>query len=444
LLSKHERGLIAKSSRHAIEAAAGSLGRYVDSGDWLAAGNRYRRDPYKAVNADSPNLDAREMSQYVAASVPLHCADGWGYLGRAIQSHVRGDPDTARHLAYYAELRAGLAILASEGIGIFNTRQVVVDTSSTVIEFPKRRRPLGTHVAVWLILEEWATLQRSVALLEELIEVADASLHDWLREALQGAAWTAVGHELFERWGLDLKRLAKDKAARNEASYQPTGLVFRSQLSPRDAAEFLCSLWSALEPTRSAPFEYLDRHLLRLALEEAADASRGTPDARATLHERSVTRAVDELLAGQPRKDEMRRFLLREGDYGDDTALLGYAAGASPSSDEKHHLEVISRATLLLRIASGASRRMLYQAGLTANRLEWWWTSFGTERGLWPISPSLEDRLDEWLELSQAINDLEHFAATPPASYFAVLDECAQAISRLAGSELVPVWSLAA
>jgi hypothetical protein len=69
----------------------------------------------------------RHLAQYIAASSILHCADGWSYLGRAINCLLKGDPHRVVHLAYYAELRAALSLLASEAIGVFSRNNFVID-----------------------------------------------------------------------------------------------------------------------------------------------------------------------------------------------------------------------------------------------------------------------------------------------------------------------------
>lgn len=61
----------------------------------------------------------------MAASVIVHCFDGWSYLGRALEAEMAGDPQTAVHLGYYAELRAAMSVLASDEIGVFRNKHAV-------------------------------------------------------------------------------------------------------------------------------------------------------------------------------------------------------------------------------------------------------------------------------------------------------------------------------
>lgn len=100
-----------------VEKAFSNLISNLRVGRWLGAGNRYAANVINQLKTDltSGSVDDSDLGQYLAASVPLHCADGWAYLGRALDCHFRGDSDGARHLGYYAELRAALAFLAAQG-----------------------------------------------------------------------------------------------------------------------------------------------------------------------------------------------------------------------------------------------------------------------------------------------------------------------------------------
>lgn len=61
--------------------------------------------PSAALATEPPPYTASEVGEYVAASLPGHCIDGWAYLGRSLSACLHGDAGTARHLAYYAEPR---------------------------------------------------------------------------------------------------------------------------------------------------------------------------------------------------------------------------------------------------------------------------------------------------------------------------------------------------
>jgi len=76
-----------------------------------------------------------QLSEYIAASCLLHCSDGWSYLGRAISALLRGDPHRARHLAYYAELRAATALLAKVGVSSIDSNLATAIRTSVILGF---------------------------------------------------------------------------------------------------------------------------------------------------------------------------------------------------------------------------------------------------------------------------------------------------------------------
>lgn len=111
MISKAIKATLRKASRKSVEDTYGHLKTHIKSKKWIGTTNRYRLKCTVALFKDTQpgkGINSRNLAQYIAASAPLHCADGWSVLGRAIDSHSRGDFDASRHLAYYAELRAAL------------------------------------------------------------------------------------------------------------------------------------------------------------------------------------------------------------------------------------------------------------------------------------------------------------------------------------------------
>src|SRR5690606_15596582 len=91
---------------------------------WLGLRNRYRKDTVGKIDSDlprhpqPPSLKDRQVAEYISVSTLTHCTDGWNYLSRSIESILSGDEMSSIHLAYYAELRAVLSLMATQGIGI--------------------------------------------------------------------------------------------------------------------------------------------------------------------------------------------------------------------------------------------------------------------------------------------------------------------------------------
>src|SRR5437588_8155635 len=209
--------LVAASGDGVVDAAVRMRTSDLGSNRWLNKNNRYRDTAVKSLQKDTGArgkfLVENDMAAYVAASAPLHAADGWAYLGRAITSHASGDSDSARHLAYYGELRAAMSILACQGLGIFNDRHVVVRGDGSVGWLRSKR----THEMVWLALELWASLPETAAALAEVFRPANTSIQDWVAAMPGRGSWSAISEGWLRAWGLDLSLFESDRSARNES-----------------------------------------------------------------------------------------------------------------------------------------------------------------------------------------------------------------------------------
>src|SRR5207249_10608520 len=142
-------------------------------------------------------------------------------VGRAMDAIARGDASACRHLAYYAERRAVVALLATEGIGVFFDQHFGLDGQGQC----KSRTNIRTHQIAWSALEYWAGSPRSGELLASVVRPAGTPLGTWLDSFPRKASVTAIGKEWLLAWGLDLQRFGEDRVARNEASYRPTRLL---------------------------------------------------------------------------------------------------------------------------------------------------------------------------------------------------------------------------
>ena len=104
-LNTHEKSVLATADRQLIVAA---LGRVIGTNGsaWLNLGHRTERgiDREHRPGGASP-LTPQELAEYMALAAPNHCVDGWSYLSRGLNAYLLGDPHSAWHFAYYAELR---------------------------------------------------------------------------------------------------------------------------------------------------------------------------------------------------------------------------------------------------------------------------------------------------------------------------------------------------
>lgn len=114
--------------RSQMELTTAGLKRFLKRSTWIGKTNHYAHNVVAQLQAALPITaeHKRNLAQYIAASVALHSNDGWSYLGRSVACLLAGDTHRALHLAYYAELRAAMSLLASAGIGIFNNQHFIV------------------------------------------------------------------------------------------------------------------------------------------------------------------------------------------------------------------------------------------------------------------------------------------------------------------------------
>lgn len=438
-LDSNQKDVLKKSDREMVRVALRRLPMYMKQKRWLGTKNAYRGGQPGA------QLNHKHLGEFIAASAPLHCADGWALLGRALDCHARGDADGARHLGYYAELRGAMSLLAAEGIGVFDSKHAVLESSGTCLKLPGRRVP-RTHLITWLALKHWAGLKRSADLLADVIEPGGVPLSEWL-DAFQGVAgaWHPIGDRWLRTWGLDLQRMAKDQKARNVASYRPSHVDPGPCLPVLDCSGFVRDLWEICEPSSVSRFELLDRHLLRLGLEAAFKGITGKKASDdCSSYEGRVRAMLGAVAPEGPLVEELERFLTRDSQP-EDPSLTSEASGVLAANHPRHHVQVMSRAALLLRFATGACAAMLRHADLARNDLEFWWKALGEERRLWDPGGEPEELVDLWADVESALRGVREWevaANEGGASQAEWRRECSQEISVLGECERIALWGL--
>jgi hypothetical protein len=442
-LPGNDKALIKNLSRPDVEATMATLKRFLANSRWIGKTNRYATDVVDRLKKDNPLNASRQsdLARYIVVSSVLHANDGWSYLGRAVSALMAGDPHRALHLAYYAELRAAMALFASIGIGIF-------DKKHFVISGPCATTPLiansGTHRVAWDILELWSKQRTSGALFANLIRPGGRSLDDWFQPHGGATVLSAQARQWFEQWGMDLSFAAEDRDVRNDSSYRPDGFPISWIVSPADILAFVEDLWSVLQPSALSSFEEVDRHILRLALESFY---RGRTGSQPPATDAAYLTFIQATVAAQNFLPETAerwvQFLLRTSVKGDPLIFLNSAL--KPGKPESDHLAVVSRAVLLLRLATGATRNLLHSAGFHSSNLTFWWQEVGVSRGLWdPASPPL-DLADLWADIDDALIDVTSFrdsTAVGLQSGHRIMAGVGHRFSVLASHERVGLWSL--
>ena len=388
----HLSTILANASRSAIQNAIARLTHHWRSGSWLASHNPYRADAPKRIKNDinlGRPLVHTPLAEYIAASAIVHCFDGWSYLGRAMEAELAGDPDAARHLGYYSELRAAMSLLASEGIGVFQAHHIVVSQATKCQVISKFG---STHQFVWNALEIWAQSTAGANAVLRSITPSFVPLSQWLSQFSIGATFLSG---LLPQWGLDLQRLASDRDARNLASYRPN--AFRPQTSRpiTDTLDSILQFWEICDPEADGGFPVLDRHLLRRSI----DLGWHGPS---TNYEHQLQLALNSIAPIYPPIDWWTEFLAHRK-LGIVHQIIKDAGGTSAASHPDHSKQVIARATLLLRVATACSAELLRAAGTNAAAdLDFWLSSRSMSRRLWPEHDPRPDSIDLWMDVEDA------------------------------------------
>lgn len=444
-LSKNQKVALRQASRSATQQTFARLRRHFNRSRWIGRNNRYGKNCIETLRKDTNpgrTVNHNHLAQYIAASTILHCADGWIFLGNALGCHTKGDGNTARHLGYYAELRGAISLLATEGVGIFSRQHFVLENSNSCQKIPKTP---GTHEITWLAFEHWADLRRSGDLLAEIITPGSIAFRDWLDGFEASVSVRPIASRWLKVWGLDLRRLSGDRDARNDASYRPGRLGPRALLDVNTSLSFLRDLWTMYEPSGPSRFENLDRHLLRLGLEEAYEAITGN-SARADQQgfATRVETMLKSIMPSGPVRTEWLNFLMRRVEP-DTPLLITTAKRASPASDPQHHMQVMARAVLLLRIATGACAWLLRRTGLGRTEIDFWWQLFGQDSGLWESGSIPAELTDLWADIESALEEAVRWGETntlAQPSFARWWREQSYPISVLEGCERIALWGL--
>ena len=427
-----------------IDALAGFSGTPVAT--WLprghpASGGQFLRTNGKVLN-DYPTFQSRfsgkQAGEVLAATSPNHCMDGWTFLSRALAALLAGDTHTARHLAYYAQLRAGLSILGCHGIGIFNTINFVIDASLTVHRIDAigpRRRGLGTHVAVWEILKSWASDPQSAQTFLQSVDFRGVPLSDCIDAIWPSSGSAPLVAQVIKTWGVDLMGAAVEQEYRNISSYAAHAFnPAISNLSLR--LDLVRDIWLCLEPDGRGGFPSLDRHLLRKFLELMKAQQSRLAFQRSDLWTTNFPKLDPSI------QDFMPIDFLERVDEPDELTVFSNAS--SKNAGDVHAM--ICRALLLLRTATSIVRTAFVDAGFEplADNVRPWIEPIGIARGFWPIEQQPEEIADLWQEIREAIDELPDSISSNPTDQCSFIESLSTQAVVLSQTERACMWAVCA
>ena len=383
-------------------------GHPAGSGQLLNANGQNLRN-YRLLSTRYPNQDLVDL---LAATGPTHCMDGWTYLGRAMECVLSGNLHPARHLAYYAQLRAALSILANCGIGVFNTINFVVGSNGGILRLDnvKAGKPgMGTHLAVWRAIEGWAHDSSFANEFLDSIRVGGVTLNDCVQSIWPSASPNVLVADVVRSWGLDLRQGAADQEHRNVSSYVVHDLN-RLPDAITDRLNLVNQIWECLEPSSGNGYDALDRFLLRKFLHTVHYQIHGDRK-----YERgNISRRYGEL---DPRVQSFASldFLTGKTERQDADVMKRAATGAGGKVDG-----MICRAVLLLRAAVGFTQGAFLAAGLGTmeSKVRPWLEVTGEDKGFWPSQQPPAQMGELWDVVSNAVDDLNQIVGIPPRDQY--------------------------
>jgi hypothetical protein len=426
-------GVVDRASKKAVSDIFQRNNNCIN-GEWLHITNFYLEDTINKVE-DLP-INSTDLGTYLSVSAPSHCIDGWTYLSRSVNSLIHGDFHTARHLAYYAELRAAISILATEGIGVLNRKHFIIDRHENCVPIALSR---GTHEIAWELLAYWATKQSASNLIGSIIMPYGVKLIDWHSEFESASTFPAIAANWLTSWGLDLRQLHTDHNTRNIISYRPYRMISQTPTVPAEVLQFVRALWFTFMPSGISKFGELDGYLLNKSL-HSANVGLGLPPNK---YGERVAKTVSALFSDmQPELvNSYINFLSQE----QDSSILKHASLQDDSSQPNQVYQMISRASLLLRLATGASAELLASTGHAWSDFEFWWKALGNDIGFWELGDELDDPNDLWEDIRNSIIDMDESEANTPISSTFNLHTTktnAKNLWTLSGTERIALWGL--
>ncbi len=428
-LTKDSKLRLRNASREPVRSYFQGLSVGDRQRKWLHANNRYRVRCTHRFESDRkitpPTVDHAALVAYISASGPCHVIDGWSFIGRAIDATLRGDSYAAIHLGYYAELRAAMALLACEGVGILNSRHATIDVKSNTHEFGKGK---GTHKIIWPCIQHWAGLAKANAVLEDSFRPANQGLSAWLTALKATVPARAIADHWLRSWGIDLANYDEDHNSRNLVSYRPSEFRRSAPLDARLICTFIEDLWRSFEPSEGNRFPVIEKYLLRRALNAGGVA---LPLSDTALNSIGMSKAQAEswltVLNGTS-----------------EPTMFPEAELQSAIEDARCHLQVISRAALLLYLATTVARKQLAAAGFTRKDLQFWWGPHGINRGLWDGGDQPENPLDLWADILDLLRENSMFITNSAVglSLYSWRRGQSRAVEFMGAYELVAIWGL--
>lgn len=430
-LSDQTQCEIAQASRDAVKNEFSKLDIHFATGKWINSNNTLSLDTVNVIKNN--NFTNDEMAEYIAASTITHLHDAWVFFGRSINALMCGDTVSARHMAYYSELRSAMSILATEGIGIFNNVHYYIDSNANCHKLTQTK---GTHDMLWAVIEHWSTLDKARDLLLNCIKPQGEILENWL----VNSGVTALNHltsDIYQYIGIDLKNLAKDHNIRNRLSYRPSLIHVNNNINIIDNCQFVNKLWEKLEPG----FNNLDISLLKRVIDLLDNKSIIDKD------QSYIERLLNNISISQEHKNELIAYFISSNtDEIISKAMNTNSSVDNAVSDQNNHFDILSRSLILLRIATGANQKLMRDASIELDDLSFWWQDIFYNKNFFEeTNTSLESSViqDLWSDINDiAMKDTIEVISNHSENLHTLKEELSYAMVLFGETERAMLWGL--
>jgi hypothetical protein len=444
-MAEHISVAVAQASEQPVLDAAARLGHANSAWPFLPASSQIvERKALKFIETryDKPMIlpaEKSEMASYLALSASCHALDGWRYLAEAAFALLRGARNQALHLAYYAELRAALSILAGSGIGILNQKHFVLTNTGDVVWTKERR----THDAAWECLAKWASIPANARPVVEALQAFGYTGLDWAEACSVSTSPDAIATHWLSNWSIDLKVFNKDKDARNEASYRPDLQIHALNPLSRKELEIVRHVSAASDRSSYGSFDETDIRLTFDLCSKACELRFG--DSSKKHMDMMLSDVFRWLVVKENIEKPQALAMIRVIKAAPQSQAGNVLAAASPN--DHHPVAIFSRAFLLLRLASALKRRAWTRiSSLVAGGVAEWQgkllKDYGVNAHLWEKGTAPTQLADLDVDRGAADEDIDNWIgrnSKKAFSGFRLWDEQSQSLTKLCRFERIAI-----
>lgn len=389
-------GNLSHSARTSVLAQLRQARTQIRGGSWLSRSN----SAYRCGGAFC-HATTQQGVEFIASAGVLHLYDGWSYLGNSLRALVKNEPFVVGHLAYYAELRAAMSILASMGIVNFGDDTYCVDKTMCIRKLPCLGDAIkGTHQVLWNRLSDALSAKvrpPEFMRIPEVFKIGGLSLEDWVTGLSGGHSGLAIVAGYITKWGMDIQHYDTDRKIRNKLSYDISFYQGAQRNQHNDVINLLADFWSCFEAIDTNNFA-VDYYMLWVMLQSVKNA-KGWNDEQYKKELQLFLRTTAMSEVDQARHVDMLTSL-----PGNLSRLLRLSGKLAPKS-KKYYLHIIARAVLMLRIATVLCGDAFRKVGLSVADVSWWIKGLAQEKGLWGCEPENFSDLHE--DVKNAIEELQ-------------------------------------